>query len=72
MVAFKNFLGGTMYVDESRVEHYLSLGYVRETTPTEEVTHTKSEEKVDTPKVEKKPEEKPKKVASKTVVKKKK
>lgn len=42
MVAFKNFLGGIMYVDESREEEYLSNGYIRIT----EEAHTKSEDKV--------------------------
>ena len=27
MVAFRNLLGGIMYVDESRVDEYLSNGY---------------------------------------------
>ena len=42
MVAFKNFLGGIMYVDESRVDEYLSKGYER----IAEESHTKSEEEV--------------------------
>ena len=41
MVAFKNFLGGIMYVDESRVDEYLSNGYIR----IAEEAHTKSEDK---------------------------
>lgn len=41
MVAFRNVLGGVMYVDESRVDEYLSQGYTR---IAEDVTHTKSEE----------------------------
>lgn len=44
MVAFKNFLGGIMYVDESRVDEYLSNGYER---IAEEVAHIKSEEETE-------------------------
>jgi len=57
MVAFKNFLGGIMYVDESRVDEYLSKGYER---IAEEVTHNKSEEKPETLVSEEVTEEKPK------------
>ena len=58
MVAFKNFLGGLMYVDESRVDEYLSKGYER---IAEEVAHTKSEEIIEDVKVpEEVTEEKPK------------
>lgn len=58
MVAFKNFLGGLMYVDESRVDEYLSKGYER---IAEEGAHTKSEEIIEDVKVsEEVTEEKPK------------
>lgn len=58
MVPFRNFLGGIMYVDESRVDEYLSNGYV---PFAEEVTHTKSEETSEDEKIpEEVTEEKPK------------
>lgn len=56
MVPFKNFLGGLMYVDESRVDEYLSKGYTRIT----EEAHTKSEEISEAPVSEEVTEEKPK------------
>lgn len=46
MVAFKNFLGGIMYVHESRVDEYIKNGY----QPFTEETHNKSEEETEKPK----------------------